>query len=59
MLRKIHTTNFFTDCTNKVKYSRPVLPPAQVYYFNYQAFDYDYVIILQKMAMAYKLDRID
>jgi hypothetical protein len=41
MLRKIHGTNFihikFLDRPNIKCQNRPVLPPAQVFYFNGQA----------------------
>jgi hypothetical protein len=41
MLRKIHGTNFFhikfLDCSNIKCQNGPVLPPAQVFYFNGQA----------------------
>jgi hypothetical protein len=41
MLRKIHGTNFFytnlLDHSNIKCHSGPVLPPAQVFYFNSQA----------------------
>jgi hypothetical protein len=41
MLRKIHETNFFhikfLDRTNIKCQNGPVLPPAQVFYFNGQA----------------------
>jgi hypothetical protein len=41
MLRKIHGTNFihikFLDRTNIKCQNGPVLPPAQVFYFNGQA----------------------
>jgi hypothetical protein len=43
MLRKIHGTNFFhiifLDRTNIKCQNGPVLPPAQVFYFNSQALD--------------------
>jgi hypothetical protein len=41
MLRNIHVTNFFhikfLDCTDIKCQNGPVLPPAQVFYFNSQA----------------------
>jgi hypothetical protein len=44
MLRKIHGTNFFLikilNRTNIKCQNGPVLPPAQVFYFNGQALKY-------------------
>jgi hypothetical protein len=46
MLRKIHGTNFFHielfDRTDINCQNGPVLPPAQVFYFNGQALNYKF-----------------
>jgi hypothetical protein len=50
MLRKIHGTNFlhikFVNGTNIKCQNGPVLPPAQVFYFNGQAIQRDLKLVL-------------